>query len=148
MKLSGTWARLAPYAQPACVLSRQSVPTSICVHNKFFNGTLSQVRVIDQHEDSIYSVAWSPADAWMYCSLSYDGTYVNFFQLVRMNYIVYYNKFIYRGSRIDVLASSLLISFVDFMTSSRTKNQYFLFFFFHRVILNHVPSTEKYKILL
>jgi WD40 repeat protein len=34
------------------------------------------VRVIDQHEDSIYSVAWSPADAWMYCSLSYDGTYV------------------------------------------------------------------------
>jgi hypothetical protein len=34
------------------------------------------VRVIDQHEDSIYSVAWSPADAWMYCSLSFDGTYV------------------------------------------------------------------------
>ena len=49
-----------------------------------------KVRVIDQHEDSVYSVAWSPADAWMYCSLSYDGT----------------------------------------------------------VILNHVPSTEKYKILL
>lgn len=49
-----------------------------------------KVRVIDQHEDSVYGVAWSPADAWMYCSLSYDGT----------------------------------------------------------VILNHVPSTEKYKILL
>ena len=49
-----------------------------------------KVRVIDQHEDSVYGVAWSPADAWMYCSLSYDGT----------------------------------------------------------VILNHVPSSEKYKILL
>lgn len=49
-----------------------------------------KVRAIDQHEESIYSIAWSPADAWMYCSLSYDG----------------------------------------------------------RVILNHVPSTEKYKILL
>ena len=49
-----------------------------------------KVRTIDQHEESIYSIAWSPADAWMYCSLSYDG----------------------------------------------------------RVILNHVPSTEKYKILL
>jgi len=49
-----------------------------------------KVRAIDQHEDSVYGVAWSPADAWMYCSLSFDG----------------------------------------------------------RVILNHVPSTEKYKILL
>ena len=49
-----------------------------------------KVRSIDQHEESIYSIAWSPADPWMYCSLSYDG----------------------------------------------------------RIILNHVPSTEKYKILL
>lgn len=49
-----------------------------------------KVRTIDQHEDSVYGVAWSPADAWIYCSLSFDG----------------------------------------------------------RVILNHVPSTEKYKILL
>jgi len=32
-----------------------------------------KVRAIDQHEDSIFSLAWSPADAWMYCSLSYDG---------------------------------------------------------------------------
>ena len=49
-----------------------------------FNSSLRyslQVRVIDQHEDSIYSVAWSPADAWMYCSLSYDGTYVKFSEL-------------------------------------------------------------------
>ena len=49
-----------------------------------------KVRAIDQHEDSVYGVAWSPADAWIYCSLSFD----------------------------------------------------------ERVILNHVPSTEKYKILL
>ena len=32
-----------------------------------------KVHAIDQHEDSVYSVAWSPADAWIYCSLSYDG---------------------------------------------------------------------------
>lgn len=43
-----------------------------------------------QHEDSVYSVAWSASDAWIYCSLSYDG----------------------------------------------------------RLVINHVPSTEKYKILL
>lgn len=49
-----------------------------------------KVRVVDQHEDSVYSVAWSPCEAWMFCSLSYDG----------------------------------------------------------RIILSHVPSTEKYKILL
>lgn len=49
-----------------------------------------RVRGIDQHEDSVYSVAWSAAEAWVYCSLSCDG----------------------------------------------------------RAIVNHVPSTEKYKILL
>jgi WD40 repeat protein len=49
-----------------------------------------KVKAIDQHEDSVYGLAWSACDAWMFCSLSYEG----------------------------------------------------------RVILNHVPSTEKYKILL
>lgn len=49
-----------------------------------------KVCAIDQHEDSVYATAWSPCEAWMFCSLSYDG----------------------------------------------------------RVILSHVPSTEKYKILL
>lgn len=49
-----------------------------------------KVRAIDQHEDSVYAVAWSAADAWIYASLSSDG----------------------------------------------------------RVMINHVPSTEKYKILL
>jgi WD40 repeat protein len=32
-----------------------------------------KVKAIDQHEESIYGVAWSPADAWIYCSLSFDG---------------------------------------------------------------------------
>ena len=32
-----------------------------------------KVRTVDQHEDSVYGVAWSPADAWIYCSLSFDG---------------------------------------------------------------------------
>jgi hypothetical protein len=36
-----------------------------------------KVRAIDHHDESIYSVAWSPADAWVYCSLSYDGRFVN-----------------------------------------------------------------------
>mmetsp|Transcript_24846 Transcript_24846/g.42058 ORF Transcript_24846/g.42058 Transcript_24846/m.42058 type:complete len:415 (-) Transcript_24846:93-1337(-) len=49
-----------------------------------------KIKSVDQHEDCVYSLAWSPAEAWMYCSLSYEG----------------------------------------------------------RVVLNHVPSTEKYKILL
>lgn len=49
-----------------------------------------KVRSVDSHEDAVYSVVWSAADAWIHCSLSFDG----------------------------------------------------------RVILNHVPSTEKYKILL
>jgi len=49
-----------------------------------------KVRHLDQHEDSVYSVAWSMADAWTYASLSFDG----------------------------------------------------------RLIVSHVPSTEKYKILL
>mmetsp|Transcript_22477 Transcript_22477/g.32811 ORF Transcript_22477/g.32811 Transcript_22477/m.32811 type:complete len:386 (-) Transcript_22477:121-1278(-) len=49
-----------------------------------------RIKVMDQHEECVYDLAWSAAEAWMYCSLSYEG----------------------------------------------------------RVILNHVPSTEKYKILL
>lgn len=49
-----------------------------------------KVRAVDHHEDSVYGVTWSAADAWVYCSLSYDG----------------------------------------------------------RAMINHVPSTEKYKILL
>ncbi|CAO3609076.1 unnamed protein product [Cunninghamella echinulata] len=30
----------------------------------------------DQHEDSVYSVAWSPADTWTFASLSYAGRVV------------------------------------------------------------------------
>ena len=49
-----------------------------------------RIRCYDQHTDSVYAVAWSQADAWSFCSVSYDG----------------------------------------------------------RVAVNHVPSSEKYKILL
>ncbi|KAI9140399.1 WD40-repeat-containing domain protein [Paraphysoderma sedebokerense] len=31
------------------------------------------VSTYDQHEDSVYSVAWSCADPWVFASLSYDG---------------------------------------------------------------------------
>ena len=33
----------------------------------------SKVRAMDQHEESVYGVAWSQADAWLFASLSYDG---------------------------------------------------------------------------
>jgi len=49
-----------------------------------------KVRTFDVHEESVYSVAWSACDAWVFASLDYSG----------------------------------------------------------RVAINHVPSTEKYKILL
>ncbi|KAK9836359.1 hypothetical protein WJX81_008394 [Elliptochloris bilobata] len=32
-----------------------------------------RVRAFDDHEDSVYSVAWSAADPWTFASLSYDG---------------------------------------------------------------------------
>jgi hypothetical protein len=35
--------------------------------------TVIQVRLVDQHEDSVYSLAWSAVDAWSFCSLSFDG---------------------------------------------------------------------------
>lgn len=49
-----------------------------------------KVRTFDEHEESVYSVAWSACDPFVFMSVSYDG----------------------------------------------------------RVVLNHVPQTEKYKILL
>lgn len=30
----------------------------------------------EEHEDSVYSVVWSTADAWVFASLSYDGRLV------------------------------------------------------------------------
>ena len=50
----------------------------------------AMIRRFDEHEDSVYGLAWSLCDAWVFSSLSYDG----------------------------------------------------------RVVVNHVPSAEKYKILL
>ncbi|KAJ3085619.1 Protein tssc1, partial [Quaeritorhiza haematococci] len=34
------------------------------------------VLTYDQHEDSVYSVAWSNADPWIFASLSFDGRVV------------------------------------------------------------------------
>ncbi|KAI7905573.1 WD40-repeat-containing domain protein [Cokeromyces recurvatus] len=34
------------------------------------------VRTYDQHEDSVYQVAWSPADIWTFASISYAGRVV------------------------------------------------------------------------
>jgi len=31
------------------------------------------VQAFDQHEDSVYQVAWSSVDPWLFLSLSHDG---------------------------------------------------------------------------
>ena len=37
------------------------------------------VATFDQHEDSVYQVAWSAGDPWIFASLSFDGrVLVNF----------------------------------------------------------------------
>lgn len=36
------------------------------------------IKALNQHTDTVYSVAWSPADAWVFCSMSLDGrVYLN-----------------------------------------------------------------------
>lgn len=30
----------------------------------------------DEHEDSVYGLAWSAADPWLFASMSYDGRLV------------------------------------------------------------------------
>ena len=34
------------------------------------------VRSYDQHDDSVYGLAWSAGDPWIFASLSYDGQVV------------------------------------------------------------------------
>jgi hypothetical protein len=55
-------------------LCYQPIPHSVgaSVTNMVFCAC-AQVKGMDQHEDSVYKVAWSAADAWIYCSLSFDG---------------------------------------------------------------------------
>jgi len=33
----------------------------------------SLIKTIDEHEESVYSVAWSPKNGWVFGSVSYDG---------------------------------------------------------------------------
>lgn len=33
----------------------------------------SLIKKFEEHEDSVYSIAWSAHDAWTFASLSYDG---------------------------------------------------------------------------
>ncbi|KAI8894941.1 hypothetical protein BC833DRAFT_603079 [Globomyces pollinis-pini] len=42
-------------------------------HKKAMDGLISS---FDQHEDSVYGVAWSPSDPWIFASLSFDGRIV------------------------------------------------------------------------
>lgn len=34
------------------------------------------IKAFEQHEESVYRVAWSPADPWIFASVSYDGRFV------------------------------------------------------------------------
>jgi len=34
------------------------------------------IKTYEEHDDSVYSVAWSAASHWMFASLSYDGRVV------------------------------------------------------------------------
>jgi WD40 repeat protein len=48
---------------------------SIEEHGKLSNGLIASF----EHEDSVYSTQWSPADPWIFASVSYDGRFmVNF----------------------------------------------------------------------
>jgi WD40 repeat protein len=42
-------------------------------NNQPFDGLVAS---FEQHEDSVYSVAWSPSDPWIFASLSFDGRIV------------------------------------------------------------------------
>lgn len=33
----------------------------------------SKIKVYDEHEDSVYAVAWGASDSWVFASVSYDG---------------------------------------------------------------------------
>jgi hypothetical protein len=34
------------------------------------------ITAFEQHEESVYSVQWSPSDPWVFASLSFDGRVV------------------------------------------------------------------------
>ena len=46
------------------------VSNDLIVCRRQFDGVLS---TFDQHEESVYTVAWSAADPWVFASLSNDG---------------------------------------------------------------------------
>lgn len=52
---------------------------SFCPFRSTGKGQLPPDEVLakfEEHEDSVYSVVWSSADAWVFASLSYDGRLV------------------------------------------------------------------------
>lgn len=40
------------------------------LHSKLHDGLIAR---LEQHEDSVYAVDWSPVDPWYFASVSYDG---------------------------------------------------------------------------
>ncbi len=58
-----------------CVCVCMGVYVCVCV--LYRGGDLDgKVRSFDEHEDSVYGLAWSCADPWLFASLSYDGRMV------------------------------------------------------------------------
>lgn len=54
-------------------IDRKIVLMNIFLSNKPSDGL---IHTYDQHEDSVYNVAWSPADTWTFASISYAGRVV------------------------------------------------------------------------
>jgi len=44
--------------------------------SRFDSGELLPIKTYEEHEDSVYGIAWSGADPWLFASLSYDGRVV------------------------------------------------------------------------
>lgn len=40
------------------------------------NGSDGKAHSFDEHEDSVYGLAWSSVDPWLFASMSYDGRLV------------------------------------------------------------------------
>ena len=48
----------------------------LCVPLRRAGDIDGKVHTFDEHEDSVYGLAWSTVDPWLFASLSYDGRVV------------------------------------------------------------------------
>jgi WD40 repeat protein len=58
------------------VSSISSAPLQQLEEDRPVNTPDGMVKCFDDHEDSVYSIAWSSYEPWVFASLSYDGRVV------------------------------------------------------------------------